>query len=100
MTTTRRRSPVRILLVTLIVVAGLFLAFRVAVFGSLWAYFGSGFDHRRFDKLEAEFDRSQEAFGKAEARMRELAAAHPRADRIVWTRAWVDAPRADLRPGS
>ncbi|WP_327632794.1 hypothetical protein OHB24_22630 [Kribbella sp. NBC_00482] len=98
MATTRRRSPVRIVLVTLIVVAALFLAFRVAVFGSLALYFGSGFDHRRFDKLETEFDHTRPAFGKAEARMRELVAAHPQAERIVWTRAWTcvrDAGRAE-----
>ena len=99
MTTTRRRSPVRILLVTLIALATLFLAFRVAVIASLEVHFGSGFDHRRFDKLETEFDNTQAAFSEAEGRMRELAAAHPQAERIVWTRAWIcvrDAGRAEV----
>lgn len=99
MTTTRRRSPVRILLITLVVVAALFLGFRVAVFGMLEVHFGSGFDHRRFDKLETEFDHTREAFSKADARMGELAAAHPQAERIVWTRAWMcvlDAGRAEV----
>ncbi|TDW95084.1 hypothetical protein EV137_2417 [Kribbella pratensis] len=97
MTTTRRRSPVRIVLVTLVVVAALFLAFRVAVFWSLEAYFGSGFDHRRFDKLETAFDHTR--FSKAEARMGELVAAHPQAERIVWTHAWIcvrDPGRAEV----
>jgi hypothetical protein len=80
----RRRSPVRILLVTLIVVATLVLAWRVAVIGSLEAYFGSGYDDRRFDKLETQFDHRQAAFTKADARMRELVAAHPQAERITW----------------
>jgi hypothetical protein len=97
--TTRRRSPARILLIALIVLAALFLAFRVAVIGSLEAHFGSGFDHRRFDKLETEFDHTQAAFSSAEGRMRELVAAHPQAERIVWTRASIcvrDAGRADV----
>jgi hypothetical protein len=79
------RSPGRVLLVTLIVVAMLFLAWRVAVFRSLEMHFGSGFDDRRFDELEMEFDRGQAAFTAAEARMRELVAAHPQAERIGWT---------------
>ncbi|MHC5257578.1 hypothetical protein ACYSUO_06820 [Streptomyces sp. UC4497] len=80
----RRRSPGRVLLVTLIVVAALFLAWRVVVIGVLEAHFGSGFDDRRFDKLETEFDRREAAFAKADARMRALVAAHPRAERITW----------------
>ena len=99
MTTTRRHSPARILLVTLIVVATLVLAFWLAVFGSLKIHFGSGFDHRRFDKLETEFDNTQAAFSAAEGRMRELATSHPQAERIVWTRAWLcvrDAGRAEV----
>ena len=94
----RRRSPGRILLVTLIVMAMLFLAWRVAVVGALEAHFGSGFDDRRFDKLETEFDHRQAAFGKAEARMRELVAAHPQAERIGWSMAWIcvrDAGQAE-----
>jgi hypothetical protein len=80
----RRRSPGRVLLVTLIVVAALFLASRVVVFGALEAHFGSGYDDRRFDKLETQFDHRQAAFAKADARMQELAAAHPEAERITW----------------
>ncbi|MCP2329422.1 hypothetical protein HDA40_007929 [Hamadaea flava] len=79
------RSPGRVLLVTLLVAAILFLACGVAVFLSLDAHFGSGFDARRFDKLETEFNRRQAAFTKADARMRELVAAHPHAERIGWT---------------
>jgi ferric-dicitrate binding protein FerR (iron transport regulator) len=63
----RRRSPGRVLLVTLIVVAALFLAWRVVVFGALEAHFGSGYDDRRFDKLETQFDHGQAAFAKADA---------------------------------
>ncbi|MFC6019833.1 hypothetical protein ACFP2T_26965 [Plantactinospora solaniradicis] len=97
----RRRwwhSPGRVLLVTLIVVATLFLAGRVAVVGSLEYHFGAGFDDRRFDELETEFDRGQAAFVKAEARMRELAAAHSQAERIGWSLMLIcvrDAGRAD-----
>lgn len=83
-----RRSPGRVLLVmlvTLIVVATLFAAWHVAVFLSLGAHFGSGFDARRFDKLETEFNRDPAAFIAADARMRELVAAHPHAERITWT---------------
>lgn len=80
----RWRSPGRILLVTLLVVATILVAWPVAVVLSLQAYFGSGFDDRRFDKLETQFDRRQAAFVKADARMRALAAAHPRAERISW----------------
>ncbi len=80
-----RRSPVRIVLVTLIVVAALVVAWRVAVLGALGLHFGSGFDKKRFDRLESEFDGSQAAFAQADARMRELVAAHPRATRISWT---------------
>ncbi|WP_043623021.1 hypothetical protein [Nonomuraea candida] len=83
------RSPGRVLIVTLIVVATLFLAFRVAVVLSTEAHVGSGFDDRRFDRLETEFDRRQAAFAKAGARMRELAAAHPRAGRIGWSQALI-----------
>lgn len=93
-----RRSPGRVLLVTLIVVATLFLAWRVAVVLSLDAHFGSGFDDRRFDKLETEFNRRQAAFTKAEARMRELVAAHPQAQRIGWSLMLIcvrDAGQAD-----
>jgi hypothetical protein len=74
------------------------LAFRVAVFGSLAVHFGSGFDHRRFDKLETEFGHTRAAFSAADARMQELVAAHPQAEQIVWTEAWIcvrDAGRAD-----
>jgi hypothetical protein len=81
----RWRSPGRVLLVTLTVVTALFLAWRVAVFLSLEAHFGTGFDDRRFDKLQNEFDRGQAAFTKAEARMRELVATHPQAQRIGWS---------------
>lgn len=81
--------PGRILLVTLVVVATLFLAWRVAVISSLEAYFGSGYDDRRFDKLETQFDDRQAAFTKADARMRELVAAHPQAERIGWSLAWI-----------
>jgi hypothetical protein len=86
------RSPGRVLLVTLIVVlvmlivvATLFWAWRVAIVRSLETHINGGFDNRRFDKLETEFDRRQAAFTKAEARMRELVAAHPQAERIGWT---------------
>lgn len=78
------RSPGRVLLVTLIVVAALFVVCQVGVFLSLKAHFGSGFDDRRFDKLETEFDRDPAAFIAADARMRELVAAHPQAERITW----------------
>ncbi|MEU8891537.1 hypothetical protein [Streptomyces sp. NPDC048442] len=81
----RRRSPGRIVLVTLIVVAALFLVWRVVVLGVLEAHFGSGFDDRRFDKVETQFAHSRAAFAKADARMRELAAAHPQAERIGWS---------------
>ncbi|MFI6090614.1 hypothetical protein [Streptomyces sp. NPDC051218] len=94
----RRRSPGRIVLVTLIVVAALILAWRVVAFGALEKYFGSGFDDRRFDKLETEFDHRRRAFAQADARMRELAAAHPRAERIGWSLALIcvrDAGRAE-----
>ena len=77
------------MLVTLIVVAALVVAWRVAVFGALELHFGSGFDKKRFDRLESEFDRSQAAFAQADARMRELVAAHPQAPRISWTRALI-----------
>jgi hypothetical protein len=92
------RSPGRILLVTLIVVATLFLAWRVAVFGALEAHFGSGYDDRRFDKLETQFDHRQAAFTKADARMRELVAGHPQAERIGWSLALIcvrDAAQAE-----
>ncbi|WIM92696.1 hypothetical protein ACTOB_004649 [Actinoplanes oblitus] len=84
-----RRSPVRIVLVTLIVVAALVVAWRGAVLGALELHFGSGFDKKRFDRLESEFDRSPAAFTQADARMRELVAAHPQAPRVSWTRALV-----------
>jgi hypothetical protein len=76
-------------LVTLIVVAALILAWRVVVFGALETHFGSGFDDRRFDRLEAEFAHRQRAFARADARMRQLAAAHPRAERIGWSLALI-----------
>ncbi|WP_328630887.1 hypothetical protein [Streptomyces sp. NBC_00356] len=79
-----RRSPGGVLLVALIVVAALFLAWRVVVLGLLETHFGSGYDDGRFDKLQTEFDRRSSAFAKADDRMRELAAAHPRAERITW----------------
>lgn len=78
------RSPGRVLLVALVVEAVLFVASRVAIFVSLKYHFGAGFDDRRFDKPETGFDRGQAAFTTAEARMRELVAAHPRAERIGW----------------
>ncbi|MFI5659997.1 hypothetical protein [Streptomyces sp. NPDC051684] len=81
---TRRRSPGRILLVTLIVVAAGILAWRVAVLCMLGWHFGSGFDERRFDKLERQIEHRQAAFAKADARMRQLAAAHPKAEVITW----------------
>ncbi|GAA2310813.1 hypothetical protein OKJ48_06735 [Streptomyces kunmingensis] len=84
-----RRSPGRVLLVTLIVVAVLFLAWRVVVLGALEAQFGSGYDDRRFSKLEKQFDSRQAAFAEADARMRELLAAHPRAERIGWSQALI-----------
>ncbi|MFD7296411.1 hypothetical protein ACFV9W_24255 [Streptomyces sp. NPDC059897] len=80
----RRRSPGRILLVTLIVVAAGVLAWRVAVFAMLGWHFGSGFDERRFDKLEQRIEPRQAAFARADARMRQLAAAHPDAEVITW----------------
>lgn len=92
------RSPGWVLLVTLIVVAALFLAWRVVVFGALDAQFGSGFDERRFDKLETQFDHRQAAFAKADARMRGLVAAHPQAERITWilrSICWRDAGQAE-----
>jgi hypothetical protein len=94
----RRRSPGRIVLVTLIVVTALILAWRVVVLGALEAHFGSGFDDRRFDDLETAFDHRQPAFARADARMRELAAAHPRARRIAWSLGLIcvrDAGRAE-----
>jgi hypothetical protein len=78
--------------------AALFLAWRVVVFGALEAHFGSGYDDRRFDKLETQFDHRQAAFAKADARMRELLAAHPQAERIDWSQALIcgrDAGRAE-----
>jgi hypothetical protein len=93
-----RRSPGRVLLVTLIAVATLFLASRVAVVLSLVTHFSSGYDDRQFDKLETQFDHRQAAFAKADARMRELAAAHPQAERIAWTLALIcvrDAGQAE-----
>jgi hypothetical protein len=82
-------SALLVLLVTLIVVAALFLAWRVVVFGALEAHFGSGYDDRRFDKLETQFDHRQAPFAKADARMRELLAAHPQAERIGWSQALI-----------
>ncbi|WP_020672468.1 hypothetical protein [Amycolatopsis nigrescens] len=93
-----RRSPGRVLLVALLVVAALFLAWRVVVIGSLEAHFGSGYDDRRFDKLETKFEHGQVAFAEADARMREVLAAHPQAERISWIPALIcvrEAGRAE-----
>lgn len=93
-----RRSPGQILLITLIVVPALLLVWRVVVLGVLDAHFGSGYDDRRFDALESRFDHRQAAFTEADARMREMLAAHPRAERIGWSQALIcvrDAGRAD-----
>ncbi|MET9290797.1 hypothetical protein [Streptomyces sp. NPDC003077] len=93
-----RRSPGRVLLVTLMIVAALFLAWRVVVFGMLEVHFGSGYDARRFDELETRFDHGQAAFAKADARMRGLVAAHPKAERITWIPALIcvrEAGRAE-----
>jgi hypothetical protein len=54
-----RRSPGRVLLIKLIVVATLFLARPIAAVLSLVTHFSSGSDDRRFDELETEFDRGQ-----------------------------------------
>jgi len=94
----RRRSPSRILFVTAIVGVALFLVWRLVVFGVLEAHFGIGFDDRRFDELQTRFEHRQAAFAEADARMRELVAAHPRAERIGWSQALIcirDAGRAD-----
>ncbi|WP_399094874.1 hypothetical protein ACGH2B_26450 [Streptomyces sp. BBFR2] len=69
-----RRSPGQVLLLTLIVVSALLLVWRVVVFGALEAHFGSGYDDRRFDVLETQFNHRQTAFAKADARMREVLA--------------------------
>lgn len=89
----------RRVLVALVAVVALFLAWRVVVLGALEAHYGSGYDDRRFDTLEAKFDHGQAAFAKADARMRELVAAHPQAERIGWSLALIcvrDARQADV----
>ncbi|MGP3776131.1 hypothetical protein ACTWJ8_35420 [Streptomyces sp. SDT5-1] len=70
-------------------VTALFLAWQVIVLGVLETHFGSGYDDRRFDTLEARFEHRQEAFAEADARMSELAAVHPRAERIGWSLALI-----------
>ncbi|MBE1489574.1 hypothetical protein [Plantactinospora soyae] len=75
--------------------ATLFLACRVAVVGSLEYHFGAGFDDRRFDELETEFDRGQAAFIKAEARLRELVAEPPESGETVLP--WKLDERIDVR---
>ncbi|MFE9839117.1 hypothetical protein ACFYP4_28870 [Streptomyces sp. NPDC005551] len=82
----RRRSPGRVLVVTLLVVTAGYLAWRVAVLAGLEAHFGSGFDEQRFNRLQQEYDRREDAFARADARMRKLVAEHPRAERIDWSR--------------
>jgi hypothetical protein len=72
-------------LVAVVVVVALVLAWRVAVFRSLEVHFGSGFDARRFDRLEADFTGDRAAFEAAVARMRTPVAAHPGAERIGWS---------------
>ncbi|WP_203663033.1 hypothetical protein [Actinocatenispora rupis] len=97
-----RGSPLRVVLVAapvvLVVVVAVLVAWRVLVFGMLELHFGAGFDARRFDTLESQFDHRRTAFARADARMRQLAAAHPRAERIAWTMAMIcvrDAGRAE-----
>ncbi|MGW5614502.1 hypothetical protein [Streptomyces sp. NPDC003877] len=80
-----RRSPGRILVATLLVVTAGYLAWRVAVLMGLAAYFGAGLDEQRFNRLQQEYDRREDAFARADARMRELIAQHPRAERIDWS---------------
>ncbi|MEV4254260.1 hypothetical protein AB0J52_13995 [Spirillospora sp. NPDC049652] len=58
---------------------------RAAVGRSVEDYVNGRFDARRFDKLEKRFDDTRAAFVKAEARMRELAAARPHAEQVVWS---------------
>lgn len=82
----RRRSPARILLVTLLVVAVLVLVWWGVVVRLLGVTFGSGFDAKRLDALEAEFRRDPSAFRDVDARMQGLVAEHPGAERITWTR--------------
>jgi hypothetical protein len=62
-----------------------YLAWRVAVLAGLEAHFGSGFDEQRFNRLQQEYDRREDAFARADARMRKLTAEHPRAERIDWS---------------
>lgn len=77
------------MLIAVLIVAALVLAWWVAVFWSLEAHFGSGFDARRFDRLEADFTRDRAAFEAAAARMRTLAAVHSGAERIGWSLALI-----------
>jgi hypothetical protein len=81
----RGRSLVRALLLALLAVAVLVIAWEAVVFLSVRDHFRSGFDDRRFDRLEADFDRDRAAFVAAGSRMRELVAAHPDAVRIGWS---------------
>jgi hypothetical protein len=96
----RRRNPLgRGLLIAVLVVGALVLAWQGAVFRSLQTHFGSGFDARRFDRLEADFARDRTTFEAAAARMRTLAAAHPGAERIGWSLTLVcvrETGRADV----
>lgn len=55
-----RRSPGRILVVTLLVVTAGYLAWRVAVLAGLEAYFGGGFDEQRFNRLQQEAEEAEE----------------------------------------
>jgi hypothetical protein len=80
-----KRSPGRVLVVTLLVVTAGCLAWWVAVLAGLEAHFGSGLDEQRFNRLQQEYDRHEDAFARADARMRKLIAEHPRAERIAWS---------------
>ncbi|GAB3254696.1 hypothetical protein GCM10027456_30900 [Kineosporia babensis] len=55
-------------------------------------------DRRRFDQLEAQFEEHREAFVAGRARMRQLVAANPRAEQIVWSRTQICVHRAPPPP--
>jgi hypothetical protein len=81
----RRGWAVRVTLVAALVAAALVIAWASAVWDAFEANFGSGFDERRFDALEAGFDDDPAAFTAVATRMQELVAVHPGATRIGWS---------------